>query len=91
MGWRRTGRFHPAEEILVMTCDVCERDIGNDDGRRPKAHFEINRVPNPGTLNDPDPRTYVCSAECLRAFAAGTPEPERDSHFYDRPARSETP
>jgi hypothetical protein len=28
MALRKSGLFHAAEEILVMTCDVCERDIG---------------------------------------------------------------
>jgi hypothetical protein len=75
MGWRRTGAFHAAEEILVMTCDVCERDIGNEDGRRPKAHYEITRLPNPGSIDDQDPPALVCSTECLRAFAAQASEP----------------
>src|SRR6185437_8792034 len=25
MAWRKTGLFHPAEEVLLLTCDVCER------------------------------------------------------------------
>ena len=28
MAWRKSGLFHTTEDILVMTCDVCERDIG---------------------------------------------------------------
>lgn len=60
-----------------MTCDVCERDIGAVDERRPKAHFEITRVPNPGGIEEQDPRVYICSVSCLRAFAAATPEPDR--------------
>jgi hypothetical protein len=31
MGFRKTGTFHPAQEVLVMTCDICERDIGYED------------------------------------------------------------
>ncbi len=88
MGWRKSGTYHPPAEILIMTCDVCERDIGHEDGKRPLAHFEVSRVPNPGALNDPDPRAFVCSAKCLQAFAAGTPEPDRDSHFYHRATRT---
>lgn len=60
-----------------MTCDVCERDIGAADESRPRAHFEISRVPNPGAIEKQDPRVYVCSISCLRAFAASTPEPDR--------------
>jgi hypothetical protein len=79
MGWRKSGAFHPPQEILIMTCDVCERDIGNEDGRRPKAHYEISRAPNPGGIEDQDPRVFLCSAVCLRAFASNAPEPERSS------------
>lgn len=70
MGWRKTGTFHAPQEILVMTCDVCERDIGYEDGSRPRAHYEIARLPNPGALDEQNPAAYVCSPECLRAFAA---------------------
>jgi hypothetical protein len=28
MAWRKSGLFHPAEEILIVTCDVRGRDIG---------------------------------------------------------------
>jgi hypothetical protein len=24
MGWCRSGLFNPAQEILIVTCDVCE-------------------------------------------------------------------
>lgn len=77
MSWRKSGVFHAPQEILVMTCDVCERDIGNTDGRRPKAHFELSRVPNPGAIEDQVPLAYICSADCLRAFASKTLEPDR--------------
>jgi hypothetical protein len=70
MGWRKTGLLRTPEEILVMTCDVCERDIGHEDGRRARPHYEITRLPNPGTLGDQTPAIFVCSPECLRAFAA---------------------
>jgi hypothetical protein len=70
MGWRRTGSFHAPREILVMTCDICERDIGYEDGRRPQMHYEINRLPNAGAIDDQNPPAHVCSAACLRAFAA---------------------
>jgi hypothetical protein len=58
------------EEILVLTCDVCERDIGYEDGRRPRPHYEISRVPNQGAMGDQEPAVFVCSPECLRSFAA---------------------
>jgi len=83
MGWRKTGNFHAPQEILVMTCDVCERDIGHEDGRRPQLHYEIKRMPNAGAMNEQDPPTMVCSAACLRAFGAKVsgiaPVPTRDA------------
>jgi hypothetical protein len=78
MGWRKSGLFHAPQEILVMTCDVCERDIGYEDERRARAHFEITRLPNPGAMPEKHPAAYVCSPECLRAFAAkASTEPDR--------------
>ena len=77
MGLRKTGVFHPPEEVVVLTCDVCERDIGNEDGRRPKDHFRVSRHPNPGALNDQAPSVTICSCECLRAFAATAAGPSR--------------
>jgi len=77
MGQRKTGVFHPAEEVLVLTCDVCERDIGHEDGRRPKEHFRLSRHPNPGALNDQAPSVTICSCECLRAFADTAAGPSR--------------
>ncbi len=70
MGWRKTGVLRAPEEILVMTCDICERDIGHEDGRRARAHYEIMRLPNQGTMGDQTPAVCVCSPECLRAFGA---------------------
>jgi hypothetical protein len=70
MGWRKTGVLRTPEEILVMTCDVCERDIGYEDGRRPRPHFEITQLPNQGGVGGHTPASFVCSPECLRAFAA---------------------
>jgi hypothetical protein len=81
MAWRKTGTFYPQQEILVMTCDVCERDIGHEDGRRPNSHYELRQVPNPGAIDNQAPSILLCSAECLRSFAAKTPSP--------RPSRSE--
>jgi hypothetical protein len=77
MGLRKSGVFHPAEEVLVLTCDVCERDIGHADGRRPKEHFRVSRHPNPGGLNDQEPTSVICSCECLRAFADTAAGPSR--------------
>jgi hypothetical protein len=77
MAWRKTGLFQPAAEILVLTCDVCERDIGYEDGRRPHEHFRVSRHPNPGAIDDQEPAVIICSRECLRAFAANTPGPDR--------------
>jgi hypothetical protein len=70
MGWRKTGSFHAPQEILVMTCDVCECDIGYQDERRPRAHYEVARLPNAGAPDEQHPASYVCSEQCLRAFAA---------------------
>jgi hypothetical protein len=77
MAWRRTGVFRPAEEVFVMTCDMCERDIGYEDGRRPHEHFCVTRHPNPGSIDDQEPAIVICSRECLQAFAAQTSGPDR--------------
>ena len=77
MGFRKTGAFHPAEAVVVLTCDVCERDIGNEDGRRPKDHFRVSRHPNPGALNEQEPAAIICSCECLQAFASTVHGPDR--------------
>jgi len=84
MGHRKTGFFHAREEIEVLTCDVCERDIGNADGRRPKDHFRVSRHPNPGGLDGQQPEVIVCSCECLRAFAATASGPGRVPNLLDR-------
>jgi hypothetical protein len=83
MAWRKTGLFHPPQEILVMTCDVCGRDIGYEDGRRPYQHFSVSRHPNPGTIDNQEEPVTICSRECLRAFAANTPGPDRVSSLTD--------
>lgn len=83
MAWRKSGSFHPAEEILILTCDVCERDIGYEDGSRPREHFRISRHPNAGVIDDQEPAVTVCSCECLRAFAAKTPGPHRPLSLWD--------
>jgi hypothetical protein len=77
MGWRKTGIFNAPEEIRVLTCDVCECDIGHEDGRRPRAHFEVSRLPNTGTMDDQTPTATICSRQCLRAFAASAEGPDR--------------
>jgi hypothetical protein len=79
MGYRKTGVFHPAEEVLVLTCDVCEQDIGYEDGRRPKAHLCVTQHPNAGALDDQRPAAILCSRECLQAYAAELPDPGRQS------------
>jgi hypothetical protein len=84
MAWRKSGIFHPAEEVLVMTCDVCERDVGYEDGRRPLEHFRITRHPNAGAIDAQESPVIICSSECLRAFAARTPGPDRALSFPDR-------
>jgi hypothetical protein len=70
MAFRKTGSFHPAEEMSVLTCDVCERDLGYEDGRRVRAHLRMTRHPNAGGLNEQDPPAVLCSRECLPAYAA---------------------
>jgi hypothetical protein len=87
MAWRKTGHYRAPEEIEVMTCDVCERDVGYEDGRRPNEHFRLSRHPNPGAIDDQAPTVIICSRECLRAFAANTPGPDRKSS----PQRSDSP
>ena len=62
-----------------MTCDVCERDIGHEDGRRPQEYFRVSRHPNPGAMDHQEEPAVVCSRECLRVFAARTPGPDRTS------------
>ena len=85
MAWRKSRLFHAAEEILVLTCDVCERDIGNADGRRPHDHFRVSRHPNPGAMDDQEPAVIICSRECLRAFAANASGPDRLAAVPDHP------
>lgn len=79
MGFRKTGTFHPAHEVLVMTCDICERDIGYEDGRRPRLHLCVSRHPNAGALDDQRPAAVLCSRECLQAYAEKLPDPLRES------------
>jgi hypothetical protein len=77
MAWRHSGTFHPAVEVQVLTCDVCGCDIGHEDGRRPRAHFLVSRLPNLGAMDDQEPAVVICSRECLRAFAANVSGPDR--------------
>lgn len=62
MAWRKSGLFRTAEEILVMTCDVCERDIGYEDGSRSGSGRAL-------PLNNPQ---TVPQARHLREFYPGT-------------------
>jgi hypothetical protein len=79
MGTRKTGEYKSPEEILVLTCDVCERDVGHHDGRRPWPHLRLTRHPNMGTLDDHSPATILCSRDCLRAYADSLTGLDRDS------------
>jgi hypothetical protein len=72
MGYRKTGVFQPAEQIVVLTCDVCERNIGYEDGRRPRPHLRVTQHPSAGPINDQHPPAILCSSECLRAYAASS-------------------
>jgi hypothetical protein len=78
MAERSTGKFHPAAEITVLTCDVCERDVGYEDGRRPRAYLRVTRHPNAGGLDDQSPAIIVCSRDCLSAYAAALGDLDRD-------------
>jgi hypothetical protein len=69
MGWRKSGAFREPEEVLVLTCDVCECDIGHEDGRRPRPHLRLTRHPNAGGMDDHDPAVILCSRHCLSAYA----------------------
>lgn len=84
MGWRKTGKFSAPQEIAVLTCDVCERDIGHEDGRRADPHYEIRLLPDSGAFRDQDHTACVCSIECLRAFASREPESGRALYRTDR-------
>lgn len=83
MAWRKTGSFEKPKEILVLTCDVCERDIGNEDQHRPRAHFRVSCYPNRGALDDQEEAVAICSSECLRAFAAKVEGPDRPPRGID--------
>ena len=85
MGWRKTGQFRSPEEIRVLTCDVCERDIGTEDEHRPRPHFRVTCHPNRGDLDDQEPAGVVCSRECLRAFAAKVAGPDRTPRSINPP------
>jgi len=84
MGWRKTGKFSSPQEISIMTCDVCERDIGHEDGRRSDPHYEVRLLPAADAMGAQDRAVYACSVECLRAFASKEPEPDRLLHRTDR-------
>jgi hypothetical protein len=91
MAWRKTGHYRPAEEILVMTCDICGRDVGFEDGRRPDEYFCVSRHPNPGSIDEQEDAVIICSRECLRAFAAHTAGPDRTSSARSRSVRPGKP
>jgi hypothetical protein len=83
MGYRKTGVFQPAEQVVVLTCDVCERDIGYEDGRRPRPHLSVMQHPSAGLMNDQHAPAILCSSECLRAYAGKLTEPDRHSRPPD--------
>lgn len=91
MGWRRTGNFHAPQEICVMTCDVCERDIGHTDGRRADAHYEVRVLTNAAALGEPSTSVYLCSVECLRAFALRESESDKPLYRSDRSGGERNP
>jgi hypothetical protein len=86
MSLRKTGAFHPPQEVLVLTCDVCERDIGYEDGGRPRLHFTVERHPNAGALGDQHPVAALCSRECLQAYAENQTGPLREDTGAQQPA-----
>jgi len=79
MGSRKSGTFHPAQEILIVTCDVCERDIGYEDGRRPTTHLRVSRHPASGSIDNQEPAAILCSRECLRAYAENMTDLARET------------
>ena len=83
MAWRRSGLFHPAEEILVVTCDVCERDIGYEDGRRPHEHFASPGSPirAPSTSRSPCRHLFARVPAGIRGEHAGS----RPRSFFAKP------
>ena len=86
MSYRKSGKFLPAREVLVLTRDVCERDIGYEDERRPRPHLSVARHPNAGALDDQQPEAILCSRECLRAYAENLSGPLREDSTAPRGA-----
>lgn len=84
MGWRKSGAFQAPEEILILTCDVCECDIGHEDGRRPRAYLRLTRHPNAGAMDDQVPAAILCSRHCLGAYAAKLTDLDRDPPVTER-------
>jgi hypothetical protein len=91
VGFRKTGAFLPAQEVVVLTCDVCERDIGYEDGSRARAHLSVSRHPNAGALNDQKPDAVLCSRECLQAYADKLSGPVRETNPSQRTGRRPGP
>ena len=77
MAWRKTGSFHAPFEVLVLTCHVCGCDVGHEDERRARPHFQLSRHPNAGAIDGREPEVGICSRECLHAFVANTSGPDR--------------
>lgn len=69
MGTRKTGQFNSPEEIGVITCDVCERDVGHADGRRPWPHLKLTRHPSANSFGEQTAAVVLCSKQCLCAYA----------------------
>lgn len=77
MGYRKTGACQPAEQIVVLTCDVCERDIEYEAGRQPRPQLRVTQHPNAGPINDQHPPALLRASECLRVYAGKLMGPDR--------------
>jgi hypothetical protein len=77
MGYRESGAFQPAEQIVVLACNVCERDSGYEAGRQPRPHLRVTKHPNAGPINDQHPPALLHASECLRAYAGKLMGPDR--------------
>lgn len=59
MGFRDTGKLYPRQPITILTCDQCNKDIGEKD------YFEIV-LHSPSSFEDSyNGLESLCSVECL--------------------------